>query len=144
MKLRNLTFSTLALVLMAGCGDDDGTGVEADDIAGTWTATSMLFTQTAAPNAQVDVVVDEGAVVTLVLRADGTYTFTFVLDPENESDTGTYTTSGSTLTIDPTDEDPETFTIVRDGDTMTLTGDDTYDFGSGNEEPASMVITVTR
>ena len=150
MKLRHLTTSALALILIAGC-DDTGTdigteetSVEADDIAGTWTATSMLFTQTAAPNATADPVVDEGAVVALVLNANGTYTFTFVLAPENELDTGTYTTSGSTLTIDPVDDVPETFTIVRDGDSMTVSGEDTYDFGSGTEEAASMVISLTR
>ena len=43
MKLKHLTTSALALILIAGCGDDDGVGVEPDDIAGTWTATSMLF-----------------------------------------------------------------------------------------------------
>ena len=143
MKLRNLTFSTLALVLMAGCGEDDGTGVEADDIAGTWTATSALFTQTAPPNATADPVVDDGAVVTFVLSEDGGYVFTFVLLPENETELGTYTVSGTTLTIIPVAGTAETFEVARDGDTMTLTDDDTFDF-TGTEEPASLVITLTR
>ena len=144
MKLKHLTTSALALILIAGCSDDGGVGVEPDDIAGTWTATSMLFRQVAAPNATHDVVVADGAVVTLVLTSSGTYTFTFVLDPEDETDTGTYTTSGSTLTITPTGETAETFTIVRDGDTMTLSGDDTFDFDSGTEEDATFVLIMTR
>jgi hypothetical protein len=32
----------------------------------------------------------------------------------------------------------------RNVDTMTLTGDASSDFGSGTEEAASMVITLTR
>mgnify|MGYP001046658334 FL=1 len=106
--------------MIAGCGDDTGTdaeaeetSVEADDIAGTWTATSMLFTQTAAPNATEDPVVDGGAVLTLVLNATGTYAFTFVLAPENEAEAGAYTVSGSTITITPTGGTAESFGIER-------------------------------
>ncbi len=145
MKLRHLTISTLALILMTGCGDDDGMGTDPDDIAGTWTATMMLFTEVAAPNDEVDLVVDEGAVLTLVLSADETYTFTFVLDPENENETGTYTTTSTTITITPTGGTDETFGLVRDEDVMTLTGDDTFDFNDdGTETAAALVITLTR
>ena len=146
MKLRHLTISTLALILMTGCGDDDGMGTDPDDIAGTWTATSMLFTEKAAPNLTVDLVVDEGAVLTLVLSEDETYAFSFVLDPEDESEVGTYTTTSTSITITPVTPagDAETFGLVRDEDVMTLTDtDEMFDFGTG-DEPATLVITLTR
>ena len=85
------------------------------------------------------------------LGADGTYAFTFVFGPENENETGTYTVSGNTLTIaalTPEALDPETMTISRDGDTMTLTAADLYDFtpddNVNDEEPATMVVVLTR
>ena len=145
MKLRHLTISTLALILMTACSD--AMGVEPDDLAGTWTATSIVFTQTAASNATVNVVAVDGAAVTLVLAADATYTFTFTspLEP-TENEAGAYTVTGTNLNLSPTGTgSPETFTISRDGDTMTLTGSDTFEFDPLiGEEPATMVIILTR
>ncbi len=144
MKLRHLTTATLALILMTGCGDDGGTGVDPDDIAGTWTATSMLFTQVAAPNATYDIIVEDVATLVVVFNAAGTYTFTFTFPPQpDENETGTYSVSGNTLTSTPTGGVAETTEISRNGDTMTLTDDDDWDFGAG-DEPATLVITLTR
>ena len=150
MKLRHLTTSALALIVMAACTDATGTGVEPDDIAGTWTATSLIFTSVADNTVSLDEVA-EGAVVTLVLETDGTYTFTFVFGLENENETGTYTVSGSSMTVTavtPEPLDPETMTISRVGDTMTLTLDDIYDFtpddAVDDEEAAMMVIVLAR
>ena len=144
MKLRHLTISTLALILMTGCGDDAVTGVNADLIAGTWTATKMVFTADADPNDFVDIIADEGAALEIVFDADGTYDFTFTFPGfPDENETGTYSVSGSTMTITPAGEAAETFTISRDGDTMTLTDADDFDFGAG-DEAATVVITLTR
>jgi len=55
----------MALILMSACSE--ATGVTADDLAGTWTATSMVFTSVANPEQTADVVA-EGASLTLVLR----------------------------------------------------------------------------
>ena len=150
MKLRHMTTSALALILMAACTEATGveeTSLETDDLAGTWTATSMVLTSLADNTLSVDLVAQDGALVTLVLGADGTYDFTFVSDVElTENEVGTYTVSGSSLTIDPTGtaEGPETFTISRTGDTMTLTGADDHDFTPGQWVDVTMVITLTR
>ena len=143
MKLRHLTTSALALILIAGC-DDAATGLDADDIAGTWTATSIVFTQTADPMTVVDAV-DEGASLTLLLGTDESFTFTFTSPEENEVDTGTYSVSGSTITLTGSTE-TETFAITRDGDTMTLTDDnDMFEFAEQvGDEAAGLVVTLTR
>jgi len=131
---------------MAACTDaTGGTGVEPDDLAGTWTATSIVFTSVADPTLSVDEVAD-GATMSLTLSASGTYSWTFVFPGEpTENETGTYMVSGSTLTIDPTGtKGPETMTISRNGDTMTLTLADEYDFTLDVFVPATLVITLTR
>ena len=94
----------------------------------------------------MDLVAEEGAEVTLVLRADGTYTFTFTSTvEETENETGTYVVSGNTLTIDPTGtKGPESFTISRTGDTMTMSGADGYDFTPGVFVDVTMVMVLTR
>jgi hypothetical protein len=146
MKLRNLTMSALALILMTGCGD--ATGVEPDDIAGTWTATSTLFTQVSDNTVKADPVVDDGAVVTLALGANLNYTFTFVLAPDSETEVGTFEVTGDELTLTPappTAELPQVFVIARDDDLMTLIGTDTFEFDEqAGEQAAQLVVTLVR
>ena len=143
MKLKHLTISALALILMSAC--TDATGIEPDDLAGIWTAQSILFTSVEDATLKVDVA-DEGATMSLTLGEDGTFSWTFVFPGEQaEIDTGTYTVSGTTITIAESGEhEPETFTIVRDGDTLTLTLADEFDFTEGVEVDATLVITLTR
>jgi hypothetical protein len=129
MKLKHLTTSALALILMSACSDS--TGLEVDDLTGTWTASSIVFTSVADPTVSADMVADEGATLTLTLGAEATYTLILTIpQEETEDEAGTYVVSGSTLTLSQTGEgSPEAFTISRDGDTMTLTdNDEEFDF----------------
>ena len=149
MKLRHMTASALALILMAACTEATGVGVEPDELAGTWTSTSFILTSVEDPTMSMDLVAEEDAEVTLVLRADGTYTFTFTSSvEETENETGTYVVSGNVMTVTPvTPEglDPEEIVIARVGDTLTLTLDDEIEFGPGaNAEAAVLVIVLTR
>ena len=147
MKHRNLTISTLAaLILMSACTEGEGTGVEPDHLAGTWTSTSFVLTSVANPSMSMDLVAEEGAALTLVLGADGTYSFTFVSNVEpTENEVGTYTVSGNTMTVTPTDGLVETIVILRDGDTLTMTMDDEIVFTDGaNAEAAVLVIILAR
>lgn len=105
MKLRHLTTSAMALIVMSAC--TDSTGLEVDDLTGTWTASSIVFTSTADATVSADLVADEG----------------------------TYIVTGSTLTLSQTGEgSPEAFTISRDGDSMTLTvTDEEFDFDTTDD-----------
>ena len=149
MNKRHLTISALALILMSAC--TDATGVTIDDLAGDWTASSIVFTSTEDAELVSGNQVEAGAILTLVLGPTGSYTFAFTFpQEENEDETGTYTVDGSTLTITPDPEahpegDVEEFIIERDGDSMTLTAPDFYEFDDLHpEEPSEMVITLTR
>ena len=153
MQLRHRIVSAVALILMAACTDATGTdatgtdtSTEPADLAGTWTTTAFVLTSVANPAASIDLVAEDGAVMTLVLGADGTYTFSFVSNAEpDENEAGTYTVSGTTLTVTPTNGPQETMAIFRDGDTMTLTLDDRAQFTEGGaEEDAVLVITLRR
>ncbi len=146
MKLKHLTISTLALILMTACGD--ATGVDVDDLAGTWTSTSITLTNVADTSMSVEIVAAESASLTLVLRTDASYTVTFTIPgDEDEVETGIFAVSGTTLTLTETapPKDTEVYTVVRDGDSMTLTGTDTYEFVQGQgDQVATAVIILTR
>lgn len=144
MKLRHLTTGAMALILISACSD--ATGVTEDDLAGTWTASSMVFTSVENHELTADVIAD-GASLVLTLGADGTFSVVLNFPGEPvEDDTGTYTVTGSTLVFsDSVESTTDTFTIARDGDTMTLTlSDEVFDFVDGVEEAATLVITLTR
>ena len=68
MNKRHLTISALALILMSACSD--ATGVLPEDLAGTWTAASLVFTSVENAELTADLV-DEGAGMTLVLGRRG-------------------------------------------------------------------------
>ena len=87
--------------------------------------------------------------MTLVLGADGAYTFTNTSTVEpTENETGTYTVLGNTMTVTPVTPEghaAEEITIVRLGDTLTLTLDDEDVFTDGGQaEAAVLVIVLTR
>ena len=86
MNKRHLTISALALILMSACSD--ATGVLPDDLAGTWTAASLVFTSVENAELTADLV-DEGAGLTLVLDAESGFTLTFTMpQAEDEVDMG--------------------------------------------------------
>ena len=149
MKLRHMTTSALALILMAACTEATGVGVEPDELAGTWTASSFILSSVEDPTVSIDLVAEEGAQMTLVLEADGTYTFDFTSNVEEaEHEEGTYVVSGNIMTVTPVTPEgvePEEMLIVRVGDTLTLTMDDEVVFSDGGQaEAAVLVIVLTR
>ena len=146
MKLRHLITSALALILMSAC-TDGLVDVNVDEIVGTWTATSMVFTSDADADVSVDLIA-EGATLSVVLGAEGTYSLVIHepgFEPEDEG--GTYSVDGAILTLDPIEfEENDSFEAVLNGNTLTLTSsDDEFDFDDDEiEDPASLVVTLSR
>ena len=128
---------------MAAC--TDATGVEPDDIAGTWTATAMVFTSVEDAELTADLA-DEQATLTLVLDAVEGFTLTFTMPgQDDEIDEGTYDVVGSDLRLsDSIELTGDVYTIARDGDTMTLTILDEFEFEPDVASAATLVITLTR
>ena len=134
--LRHLT-AALAMVAAAGCGDDDGGTGPGDGIAGTYNIVRVNDDATAPYTVLAGTL--EGVAYrfdivsgSLTLHGDGSYTSTSTTritiggqqqpDDGSAPQTGRYTVSGSTVTFDPSGNDPEepNYTATHSGDSLTL------------------------
>ena len=100
--------TTFLLVGFVGCGDDTPTGINPDDLIGTWVATSLTFTEIGGTGTYDDIAA--GGSLTIVIRSDLTYSLTQVIagpPPENYSETGMYTVNGNVFTATPDGEGPD-------------------------------------
>ncbi len=138
--------ASLLALLAAGslACDDDGIQVSRGGLAGTWVATSALFTSVADTTVTFDPIVEDDATLTLVIRSDDTATLTTVLDGVTEVDDGTIAVDGAMITLDFGGE-PTTGTFDRSGDRLdiTLETEVSFDFGAG-EEPATLDLELVR
>lgn len=135
------TLVTLAGVASLACGDS----LAPEDIAGTYEATTMVFTSQADPNTSADVLA-AGYSFAIEFNSDGTLETTFTIGGSTDTDSGTYVIDGDAITIN-TDGDPASGTIDRSGDTLTivLTTGVEYDFDDdGSDEPATLRLIVER
>jgi hypothetical protein len=130
--------------LVAGLALACGSDVAEEDIVGTWNATDFVFSNFEDPVVDFDVIV-MGGDVTIVIRADGTYTITFTMpESEPEVDDGTWVLDGDQLTFDAGTVDESAFDVSLDGNTLTIHGEDLeFDFGDG-DEPAQLDATFVR
>jgi hypothetical protein len=126
------------VVAVAACGDS--TGITVEDLVGTWEATEIVFTNSANTSESVDVI-DLGASLTVTINSAGTVSTVFD-DGQGgtDSDSGTLSVDGSTLTVG-----GETFEAERSGDVLILTGDGEWDFDEdGTDDPATLTIRLVR
>ena len=138
----------ILLLAAAASACSDSTGLEANDLAGTWGATVWELTNPAVADQSVDVLAAGGS-LTIMFNSDSTFTST-ILDPGEtipDVDTGTYEVVGSVLTIAESGSgSPTPFQAVRDGNTLTLTSSDgDYDWDdNGTDDPANERIVLSR
>ena len=143
------TLSTRGLTVLAvglsalGCGD--ATGVDPDDLVGTWRASSAIATNAAAPSQTVDLVAS-GFSITFIIEADGRVDIVFQFQDITDTDVGflTVTDGEFRLVIDGI---TSTGTISRRDDTLTIdiiTGVE-WEFGEGGfDVPATLLLTMQR
>jgi hypothetical protein len=130
--------------LVAGLALACGSDVAEEDLVGTWNATDFVFSNFDDPVVDFDVL-GMGGEVTIVIRADGTYTITLTLpDSDPLVEDGTWVLNGDQLTFDEGTVDESAFDISLDGNTLTIHGEDMeFDFGDG-DEPAQLDATFVR
>ncbi len=144
--MRKAIGSLLLAAALGACSDS--TGLEPNDLAGTWVASVWVFTNPANTSQTADIAVLGGSFM-LVLSADGTFTST-IQEPGDDLpdiDTGTYEVVGSLITIAESGQgSPTEFQAVRDGDSMTFTtSDEEYDWNDDQvDDSASMRIVLDR
>lgn len=117
--LSRLTAAVALAPIAVACGDDDGT--PEDPLVGTWRASSFT--------AQGTNFIAGGMALTVALNNTGTYTITITNDligacepGPNCTQNGNYTSTSTTVTLDPGTVDVITFTYTIQGTTMTWTG----------------------
>ena len=138
MRVARVLAAGAMVVAVAACGDS--TGITVEDLVGTWEATEIVFTNSANTSESVDVI-DLGASLTVTINSAGTVSTVFD-DGQGgtDSDSGTLSVDGSTLTVG-----GETFEAERSGDVLILTGEDQWDFDEdGTDDPATLTIRLVR
>jgi hypothetical protein len=144
--MRKAIGSLLLAVALGACSDS--TGLDSDDIAGTWIASVWVFTNPANTSQTADIMALGGS-FRLVLNADSTFTSTIqeLADELPDVDTGTYEVVGSLITIAESGQgSPTEFQAVRNGDSMTLTTSEAdFDWDDdGQDDLASMRLVLNR
>ncbi len=141
---RSLALALAGSLLLGGAACSDSLAPE--DVAGTWNATSFVFTSVAAPATNSGNLIAQGASLSLTLNANGTLSITLNDGTGPTTDAGTYAIDGSNLSLT-IDGDPSSGTIELNGNTLTirLTTGIEFDFDDdGVDEPATAVIVLSR
>ena len=161
--LAQILLSSLFVLFLFACSDDDENGVSDEgpifsisDLAGTWNATSLVFTYSGSgpvPEPSSYDVIAEGGSATLTVQSSGRFTLTVrPAGEDTESFSGRmYFEDGEFFAIQFDDDPPDDPTYFGEslvGDTFTLNGGpDTaeWDFdGDGNDESASVFLIFER
>ncbi len=139
---RSLTVLTVGLAALA-CGD--ATGVDPEDLVGTWSAFTAIATNPANPSETADLVAI-GVSLTFVIEASGRVETIFEYQDIIDRDVGTLTVTDGEFAL-VIEGRPLTGTISRRDDTLTIdiiTGME-WDFGDdGLDEPATMLLEMQR
>ncbi len=140
---RSVIAMAVGLVAVA-CGD--ATGVDPEDLVGTWIATTAIATNPADPTQTADLVA-MGISLTFVIEANGRIETIFEFQDIVDRDVGTLTVTDGEFTLAADGVPLSTGTISRRGDTLTMhviTGVE-WDFGDdGLDEPATLLLEMQR
>ena len=116
--MRNLlsTLLVFSFLFTIGCEDDDAT--ESNPLVGVYNMVSYAFS---GDGINVTVDADANNSLVMILAEDGVWSIQGTIDGESNSQSGTWSSTGSSLTIIYEDEEDGTQTEIW---TYTLSGDD--------------------
>jgi len=124
--MRNLLSMLLvfSFLFTIGCDDDEATD-ETNPLVGVW---NMVSYSVSGDGLNITQEADANNSLVFVLSEGGTYSFQGTLDGESNSETGTWSTTGSTLTLITEDVEDGTvtdiFSYTLSGNDMTMTIDE--------------------
>ena len=138
MEVRSMVTVIAASLALGGC-NDDGTGLEAVDLEGTWIASVYEYTDSANAQNVVDIIQRDGASFTMTVDASSIASTLFDNGiGGSSSDSGTLNSLGTTLTLAGV-----TFDAVRVGNVLTLTNpSSTFDFGGGSTSATLRIVMI--
>ena len=142
LSTRSVTALAVGIAALA-CGD--ATGVDPEDLVGTWTATSAIVTNPADLSETSDLV-PMGLSFTFIFEASGRFETIIEFQTIIDSDVGTYSVTDGEFRLD-FDGGVSTGTILRRDDRLTMrvrTGAE-WDFDDdGLDEPATLLLVMQR
>lgn len=112
----------LFLSILMNCDDDKSPTSADNSIIGTWELTKLTIVTTTETT-----VIDEsllsamGAYWTLTIKSNNEFESDYNLEAGPENETGMYSTSGNTLTVNFDSGGSDTFNYTLDGNKLTLT-----------------------
>ena len=118
--MKRLLLIVLPLLLMVGCEDKKATEEEVNPLVGVWDMTSASILVQSNPSTTITITKDANNFETMILGEDGTYSYSGKINGEDDSGSGSWSSTANKLTII---EDGET-TIVDfsiSGSTLTTT-----------------------
>jgi hypothetical protein len=142
LSTRSVTVLAVGIVALA-CGD--ATGVDPEDLVGTWRASSAIVQNPADPSETADLVA-MGLSFTFIFEASGRIETIIEFQDLVERDVGTYSVTDGEFRLD-FDGGVSTGTISRRDDMLTMhvrTGAE-WDFANdGLDEPATLLLEMQR
>ena len=112
-----LSFSLLTI----GCEDDKAAAEDVNPLVGVWEMTSASFLIQSNPSQTITLTKDADNFETMILGEDGTYSYSGKINGEDESGSGSWSSTANKLTIMEDGEDTVIVDFSISGSTLTTT-----------------------
>ena len=133
-----LPLFSLLLIFSFGCEDDKATEEEVNPLVGVWEMTSASILIQSNPSQTITLTADADNNETMILGEDGTYSYSGKINGEDESGSGSWSSTANKLTIMEDGEETVIVDFSISGSTLTATITE-----AETDEDYETVITIT-